>query len=57
MTLQVARAAEESQEWEGDLLFTVRSQRLLEPDFVGEVSLKHALRVELLKEAAKERNL
>ena len=40
---------EESQEWEGDLVFTVRSQKLREPDRLGQVSLRHALEVEILK--------
>ena len=43
----------ESQEWEGDLAFTVRSQKLREPDRLGQVSLKHALEVEILKIAGR----
>ena len=53
MMFQVTRVLEESQEWEGDLVFMVRSQKLREPDRVGEVSLKHALEVEILKKTVK----
>ena len=54
--LQVSRATEDTQEWAGDLLFTVRNQQLLVPDFVEQVSLKHLLRVEILKMKVKSKN-
>ena len=47
---------EESQEWEGDLTFTVRSQKLREPDRLGQVSLRHALEVEKLKIAGRRKS-
>ena len=51
--VQVTGVVEESQEWEGDLVFTVRSQKLREPDRLGQVSLRHALEVEILKIAGR----
>ena len=55
MMLQVSRVREEYQEWEGDLIFTVRTQPLREPDRVVQVSLKHRLRDEILKIKLKEK--
>ena len=55
LILQVSRVTDESQEWEGDLIFTVRNQQLREPDFVEHVSLKHLLRVEILKMKVKSK--
>ena len=45
----MTKVLEECQEWEGDLFFTVRSQKLRQLDRVGQVSLRHALEVEILK--------
>ena len=56
LILQVSRVIEEAQEWEGDLIFTVGNQQLRVPDFVEHVSLKHLLRVEILKMKVKSKN-
>ena len=45
---RVREVREESQEWEGDLIFTVRRQQLREPDRLEQISLKHRLRGEIL---------
>ena len=45
----MTKVLEECKEWEGDMFFTVRNQKLRQLDRVGQVSLRHALEVEILK--------
>ena len=49
LMLKVTRVVKESQEWEGDLVFTLRNQKVRQPDRVVQVSLRYVLTVELLK--------